>query len=129
MTDQALTSTFAEARYVSLATFRRNGREVRTPVWFCALDDALYCFSAGDAGKVKRVRANGRGRIARCSMNGTIEDEWHEVKTSLVTDASLVEAVYLGLRVVYGWQMYATDFLSKLSGRYKKRVVIKIEAI
>ena len=87
---------------MSLATFRRDGREVRPPVWFCALDDALYCFSAGEAGKVKRVRTNGRGRIVRCSMNGTIEDEWHEVKTSLVIDTLLVEAVYPGLRVVYG---------------------------
>jgi len=41
-------------RHVALATFRRSGAEVRTPVWFAATDGKLYVFSAGDAGKVKR---------------------------------------------------------------------------
>ena len=53
-------------RYVSLATFRRNGTEVATPVWFAAVDDKLYVVSAGDAGKVKRLRHSPRARVAPC---------------------------------------------------------------
>ena len=34
-------------RYLSLATFRRNGAEVTTPVWFAAGDGKLYVFTAG----------------------------------------------------------------------------------
>ena len=43
-------------RYVSLATFRMSGVEVRTPVWFAAVGDKLYVFTAGQSGKAKRLR-------------------------------------------------------------------------
>jgi uncharacterized protein len=57
----------AKAKYVSLATYRRNGVEVRTPVWIARAADRYYIFSAGDAGKVKRIRATPRVRMAaRC---------------------------------------------------------------
>src|SRR5438874_172094 len=52
-------------RYISLATFRTSGTEVRTPVWFAdAGGGTLYVMSAGDAGKVKRLRRSSRARIA-----------------------------------------------------------------
>ena len=59
-----------DSRYVSLATFRRNGREVRTPVWLAKVDVRYYLFSEGKAGKVKRIRANGRARLAACDLRG-----------------------------------------------------------
>ena len=37
-------------RYASVATYRRNGAEVATPVWFAAHDGRLYVFTAGDSG-------------------------------------------------------------------------------
>ncbi|MDZ7826283.1 MAG: hypothetical protein U5R48_10030 [Gammaproteobacteria bacterium] len=48
------------ARYISLETFRRDGRGVATPVWCAEADGILYLFSAGDAGKVKRIRGRER---------------------------------------------------------------------
>ena len=47
-------------RYVCLATVRRNGVEVKTPVWFAAVGEKLYVFTAGEAGKVKRLRHSPR---------------------------------------------------------------------
>ena len=115
-------------RYINLATFRRDGREVRTPVWFVALDRRLYCFSAGNAGKVKRIRANGRARIAACDMRGTTAGPWFEGTASGVPETALVEQVYAALRRKYGWQMYAGDFFARLSGRYQRRAVLEIRA-
>ncbi|HEU5323861.1 MAG TPA: pyridoxamine 5'-phosphate oxidase family protein, partial [Methylomirabilota bacterium] len=43
-------------RYVSLATFRRHGAVVLTPVWFAAADGKLYVVTGGASGKVKRLR-------------------------------------------------------------------------
>ena len=37
----------ADADYFSLATFRRNGNAVPTPVWFAPAGDTFYVFSAG----------------------------------------------------------------------------------
>ncbi|MFP6629399.1 MAG: pyridoxamine 5'-phosphate oxidase family protein, partial [Myxococcota bacterium] len=54
------TETLGDAPYVSLATFRRDGREVRTPVWVARDGEHLYIFSEAKAGKVKRIRATKR---------------------------------------------------------------------
>ena len=54
----------ARERYVSLATFRRNGTEVKTPVWFAVIDGKLYVVSAGNAGKVKRLRHSPKALVA-----------------------------------------------------------------
>ena len=40
-----------DAQYVSLATYRRDGREVRTPVWVAGDAGRLYVFSEAAAGK------------------------------------------------------------------------------
>ncbi len=37
------------ARYVSLETFRRDGRGVRTPVWAAPRGGKLYVFSEANA--------------------------------------------------------------------------------
>ena len=68
----------ATPKYVNLATFRRNGVEGRTPVWMAALDGRGYVFSAGDAGKVKRIRATPRVRLAACNARGTLTGAWHD---------------------------------------------------
>jgi hypothetical protein len=60
----------ATERYVSLATHRRNRIEVKTPVWIAEVARRYYVFSAGDAGKVKRIRATPRVRIAACDVRG-----------------------------------------------------------
>src|SRR5262245_32779271 len=62
----------AVERYVNLATYRRNGAEVRTPVWIAGEGDRYYVFSAGEAGKVKRIRVTPRVRLAACDMRGEL---------------------------------------------------------
>jgi PPOX class probable F420-dependent enzyme len=117
----------ATERYVSLATFRRNGREVRTPVWLAECDARYYLFSEGKAGKVKRVRANGRARMAACTLRGQVKSDWLEAKARIVKEDDVVERAYLALRGKYGWSMKLGDFFSKLSGRYDKRAIIEVE--
>jgi PPOX class probable F420-dependent enzyme len=117
----------AAERYVSLATFRRNGREIRTPVWLAELDGRYYLFSEGSAGKVKRIRANGRARMAACDFRGRVKSDWLEARGRSVEEAGLVERVYAALRGKYGLSMKIGDFFSKLTGRYDKRAIIELE--
>ena len=42
--------------YISLATRKRSGEWVATPVWFAPDGGSYYVFSAGNAGKIKRLR-------------------------------------------------------------------------
>jgi len=68
-------ATFDRHRYLTLATFRRTGAEVRTPVWFAAVAGKLYVFTAGESGKVKRLRGSSRARVAPSDMRGGVRGE------------------------------------------------------
>jgi uncharacterized protein len=59
-------------KYISLATFRKNGSPVHTPVWFGEKDDRLYVMTRSDSGKYKRIRNNSKVRIAPCTIRGRI---------------------------------------------------------
>jgi uncharacterized protein len=116
----------ANAEYFNLATFRKNGNAVPTPVWFAPVADTFYVFSARDAGKVKRLRASSRARIAVCDVRGNLLGEWLEAKARLVTDPAEVERAYVSLRGKYGLRMAIGDFFAKLTGRYQRRQLIAV---
>jgi len=59
-------------KYISLATVRRNGSPVHTPVWFGEKDDKLYVMTRSDSGKYKRISNDPKVRIAPCTMRGKI---------------------------------------------------------
>jgi PPOX class probable F420-dependent enzyme len=114
------------APYVSLATFRRDGREVRTPVWIAGGGGHYFVFSEGDAGKVKRIRVNPRVRLAACNVRGVLTSEWLEGRASIARQPEVIRRAYEALHGKYGWQMKLADVLSKLSGRYPKRAILAI---
>ena len=120
-------AVLADARYVNLATFRRNGAEFKTPVWIAGSNDRLYVFSAGDAGKVKRLRANSAVRLVPCTMNGRfLADGWITGTAHIVADRAVVATAYGALNDKYGWQMRIGDFFSKLTGKFDRRAMIEI---
>jgi uncharacterized protein len=59
-------------KYLSLATFRKNGVAVRTPVWFAEENDKLYVMTRGDSGKLKRIRNNPVIKVAPSTIRGKI---------------------------------------------------------
>ncbi len=59
-------------KYIDLASLRKDGSAVHTPVWFGEKDDKLYVMTRSDSGKYKRIRNNPRVRIAPCTMRGKI---------------------------------------------------------
>ena len=113
-------------RYMSLATYRRSGAEVATPVWFAAAGGRLYLVSAGEAGKVKRIRHTPRVRVAPCDVRGGVQGPWQDATAHLVTDPALIERARTALRAKYGWQVRIVDFVSRLTGRAKRRAWIEI---
>ena len=117
------------AKYLSLATFRKSGVAVETPVWFAEEDEAFYIFSAGEAGKVKRLRNSPRSRIAACTATGRLTGEWVGSEAVVLSDSGDLDHALDALHRKYGWQMVMTDFLSGLSGKMRKRAYIKVTAI
>jgi PPOX class probable F420-dependent enzyme len=53
-----------------LATFRRNGVAVATPVWAAESDGRFYVRSERASGKVKRLRNDPRVLVAPCTVRG-----------------------------------------------------------
>ena len=125
--DESSLAAFDRESYLNLATFRRNGRAVETPVWFAARAGKLYVFSEGTAGKVKRLRADPRIRVAACDMRGKLKGEWLEGRGRRVEDAGTVEAAYEALLRKYPVQMRLTNFFSRLAGRIGRRAILELE--
>jgi uncharacterized protein len=120
-------AAFDRHRYMTLATFRRSGAEVRTPVWFAAMDGKIYVFTAGESGKVKRLRRSSRARIAPSDMRGGVRGEWWDVGARLLTEPGSIERAHAALRAKYGWQAWLGDVFSRLTGRIRHRAWIEIE--
>ena len=59
-------------KYVSLVTFRRDGRSVATPVWFAAIGDEFGVITETNVGKVKRIRNNSRVTVQVCDYSGSV---------------------------------------------------------
>jgi uncharacterized protein len=113
-------------RYLSLATFRRDGREVATPIWFASDGQTLFAFTAADSGKVKRLRNSPRARIAACDMRGNVHGPWLEARAGVISDSAAIARGLELLRAKYGLWMRLTDFFSRLSGRYNARAYLWI---
>lgn len=114
-------------RYLSLATFRRSGRAVETPVWFARRGKRLYAFTEARAGKVKRLRNDPSARVAACDVRGRLRGAWVPARAHVVEDAAVERAAYEALRAKYGWQMRVVDLFSWIAGRIGGRAVLEIE--
>lgn len=108
-------------KYASIATQKRDGSWVWTPVWFACAEETYYVFSASSAGKVKRLRNFQNIRVAPCTVSGKVTGESFTANGWLENDEEQIRTAYRALRCKYGWQMRLLDFLSTLSGNYQKR--------
>jgi PPOX class probable F420-dependent enzyme len=122
---------FAGQKYLSLETFKKSGPGVRTPIWFAADpaknlasgDAKLFVYTNADTGKVKRIRNNGRVRIAPCDMRGNISGEWVEARAEIVTGIDFGYAMQL-LNKKYFPLKQLLDFFAMF--RPREHVVIAI---
>jgi uncharacterized protein len=117
----------AAEKYVSLATYRRNGIEVKTPVWIAEVAGRYYVFSAGDAGKVKRSRATPQVRLAACDVRGKVRSAWIKARARIVLEPALIVGARRALRRKYGLLMILTDAMATMTGRMRRRAYIEIE--
>ena len=106
----------ARARYVLLTTFRKDGTPVPTPVWCVGLAGGLGIWTAPGAGKVKRVKRDGRVLLVPCSVRGRPIGASVEGNARLLTEAEL-PALDAALIAKYGIQMHLASLGARLQGR------------
>jgi len=116
-----------DGSYISFATRKRSGDWVATPVWFAPDGGSYYVFSAGDAGKVKRLRNFSESRIAACTMSGTLTGDWRNTSAYVLDEQEDLDTALAALRRKYGWKMLTADFFSSLTGKMGRRAYIRID--
>jgi PPOX class probable F420-dependent enzyme len=114
-------------RYVNLATFRKDGTEVRTPVWIAAAEGVPIVYTNATSWKVKRIRNNGKVRLAPCTARGDIRGDWVDATARVVDDDAGRDRGIRAFVDKYGWQMRLALFTSRLSGRYADLAIIELE--
>lgn len=119
--------TLEAGDYISFATRKRSGEFVATPVWFAPHEGSYYLFSAGDAGKVKRLRNFSEARIAPCTVTGKQTGDWIEARAQLLTGEEDCATALAALRRKYVLQMRVGDLFSRLTGRYHRRAYIRVD--
>lgn len=113
--------------YLSLATRKRSGEWVATPVWFAPHQGSYYVFSAGGAGKVKRLRNFSECRIAPCTATGTLTGDWLDARACVLDSQQDCDTALAALRRKYGWQMRIGDLFSRLTGKMQRRAYLRID--
>ena len=116
-------------KYINLSTQKKDGTFVNTPVWFVqeANKNVFYVFSAGEAGKVKRIKNISSVKVAICNVRGDLRGDWLEAEAELVDKEESIRLAYSHFQRKYGLTIKVFDFFSKLFGKYKKRQVIKFK--
>ena len=124
--EQPGANELAEAPYLSLVTWRRSGQPVATPVW-CAPDgDEFFIFSAGDAGKVKRIRGGSAAALATCDVRGRVSSGYVQGTVRILSSQADIARALAALRRKYGWQMRVADLLSYCTGRFARRAYLAV---
>ena len=114
---------FSNVEYINLVTYKKDKTPVTTPVWVADFSDSLVVTTSINAGKVKRVRNNGKATIYTTNQNGS-----KKLSPSLDLEASLIEDVDM--------KKQAADTIRKKYGMIAKiimkgpdinRAIIKLE--
>ncbi|WP_151773887.1 PPOX class F420-dependent oxidoreductase [Streptomyces abyssomicinicus] len=116
----------ATAPYVSVTTFRKDGRAVATPVWVVPDGEGtLAVWTRVDSGKVKRIRRDGRVTVAPCDFRGNLKGEAVEARARLGTPED-VARVRRGIIRKYGLSGRLTLLGSRLRGGHTSTVAVLI---
>ena len=114
---------FAEVQYINLETFKKDGTKVTTPVWVAQQNNTLVVTTGKNAGKVKRIRNNGKAVIYTTNQSGSKRlSEELEVKGSILIDEELKTEAVTILKKKYG--MMAKMMLK---GPNENRAIIVLE--
>jgi len=114
-------------KYINLATKKKDGTFVNTPVWFTKDEQSgdYFIFSAGEAGKVKRIRNFSSVKVAICNFKGDLKGDWVSAQAELIDEEDSITRAYGQFQRKYSVSLKLINFFSRLFGKYKKRQIIK----
>ena len=107
---------FVNHQFINLKTFRRNGKGVKTPVWFVLDNNIIYVRTGKDSWKVKRLRNNPRVSIVPSDRVGQPVGDWVMAYGEVIKDEAIVQAAKDLFKRKYGLQMLFFDLMGRVRG-------------
>lgn len=87
---------------MSLATLRKSGEPVATPIWFAEVGGRLYVRTASHFGKRRRIQNNPAVTVAACSEGGELTGTPRRALARVLgADAPEIEAAEAALEAKY----------------------------
>lgn len=126
MTESSRVGT-PQGAYISLVTFRRDGREVATPVWFAEAGGRLYAYTLAHSGKLLRLAHTSRVRVAECTFSGDVIGPWLDGTAAVINHPGVIATAMARIGRKYGWRYRLATWMSWMGGNLKRRRVIEIE--
>lgn len=84
-----------DQKYIALETYRKDGIGITTPVWYVRDGDIIWVVTRERTGKVRRVRNDGRVRLAVSDFKGRPKGEWFGGTATIVGGEQAERAISL----------------------------------
>jgi PPOX class probable F420-dependent enzyme len=112
---------FLNHRYINLESYKKNGKAVRTPVWFVEDKGVIYVRTDQNSGKMKRMRNNNHILIVPSDFRGKPKGSWIKAEINIASTNEKERANKL-LDQKYGLQAKILKLIYKIK-RIKPTIV------
>ncbi|MDQ6905602.1 MAG: PPOX class F420-dependent oxidoreductase [Chloroflexota bacterium] len=113
-------ATLADEQFISLTTFRRDGRAVATPLWFVLDGDQLLIWTGPRSGKVKRLRNNPKVTVAPSTRRGKPTGPAFDATARFLPEVEFPRATRL-MNKKYGFAKRLIDAFGALSRTVRRK--------
>lgn len=107
---------FEKQQYLNIETYRKNGKAVKTPVWFAQDGETLRIWTQADSGKVKRIHRDGKVRINPSTASGEPLGEWIDARAVTFDSCGELNRTEMLFRKKYGWIFSVLGWFGKMRG-------------
>ena len=111
---------------IALATFRKTGQAVTTPVWFAESLGTIYVETHGDAGKLKRLRHTARVTLAPCTYSGKVTGSVSEGNARILTESEESTAASAALSKKYGRMRSLFHFVRNAQRIFRRKAKVEV---
>lgn len=124
-----LTSRLGDERYVSLTTFKRDGRGVASAMWAANDGPHIVIWTPSESWKVRRLRHDPRVTLQACTASGKVRANEPELSgtAEIIAEPHEVARVAALIKSKYGWAFRVVTLLEAVIARGRKpRVALRI---
>jgi PPOX class probable F420-dependent enzyme len=114
---------FLDQKYINLETYRKNGKPVRTPVWFVIIGELIYIITRENTGKVKRIKNNHNVKLIPCTFSGKPTGIMVSGQTNFVKNEEAEKAIQFRKKK-YGIMARFANFFTSQKGNF---IVISVK--